>query len=92
MTPNIAYGLVPLIGVLFTAWLWTSLSKTTFMVGGIWVAVGPLWLAFRTRMFTRRPPELRLSDVELESDELSPWRPCVLLARAGPKLSCCPTW
>ena len=66
------YGLVPLIGVLLTAWLWTSLSRSTFTVGGIWVVVGLLWLVFMTRMFTRRPPQLRLSDAELEADEVLP--------------------
>lgn len=58
------YAVVPFIGVCLTAWLWTSLSATTFTVGGIWVAVGVAYLLFLTRMFTRRPPELALDAVE----------------------------
>lgn len=62
------YGVVPGIGVLLTLWLWTSLSGTTFAVGLSWVAVGFIYLAGLTRFFTRRPPELRLEEHELEED------------------------
>ncbi|TWF81948.1 amino acid/polyamine/organocation transporter (APC superfamily) [Pseudonocardia hierapolitana] len=61
----IAYAVVPGIGVLLTLWLWTSLSGTTFVVGLAWIAAGLVYLAGLTRMFTRRPPELRLSEAEL---------------------------
>lgn len=65
----VKYGLVPGVGVLLTLWLWTSLSGTTFQVGLGWVAVGFVYLLGLTRMFTRRPPELRLSEQELAGDE-----------------------
>ena len=58
----VRFGLVPFIGVGLTAWLWTSLSRTTFEVGLSWVAVGILYLLFLTRMFTRKPPTLRLDE------------------------------
>jgi amino acid transporter len=63
------FGLVPLIGVLLTAWLWTSLSGTTFTVGGLWVLAGLVWLGVITRGFRQRPPELRMSDAEIEEDD-----------------------
>lgn len=68
-TDLLTYGLVPAIGVLLTLWLWTSLSGTTFVVGLSWVAVGFIYLLGLTRMFTRRPPELRLSEAELADEE-----------------------
>lgn len=58
----VKYGLVPGVGVLLTLWLWTSLSQTTFVVGLTWVAVGFVYLLGLTRMFRRRPPQLRLDD------------------------------
>ena len=62
------YGLVPAVGVLLTLWLWTSLSGTTFVIGLSWVAVGFIYLLGLTRMLTRRPPELRLSELELAEE------------------------
>jgi amino acid transporter len=63
------YGLVPLVGVLLTAWLWTSLSGTTFTVGGLWVLAGLIWLGVITRGFRQRPPELRMTDAEIDEDD-----------------------
>lgn len=65
----VKYGIVPGVGVLLTVWLWTSLSGTTFKVGLAWVAAGFVYLLVLTRMFTRRPPELRLSEQELAEEE-----------------------
>lgn len=64
----IRYGLVPIIGVCLTVWLWTSLSQTTFEVGLGWVTAGVVYLLFLTRMFTRKPPTLRLDEVELDEE------------------------
>ncbi len=64
----VKYGVVPGIGVLLTLWLWTSLSGLTFVVGLSWVGVGFIYLAGLTRFFTRRPPELRLEEHDLEED------------------------
>jgi putrescine importer len=60
----LAYAVVPGIGVLLTLWLWTSLSATTFAVGLAWIAAGFLYLLGLTRLFSRRPPELHLSEAE----------------------------
>lgn len=65
----VKYGLAPGIGVVLTLWLWTSLSAMTFAVGLAWVAVGVVYLLGLTRMFTRRPPELRLDEAEAEPQE-----------------------
>jgi putrescine importer len=66
----LAYAVVPGIGVLLTLWLWTSLSGTAFIVGLCWVGAGFVYLLGLTRMFTRRPPELRLSESELTDSDL----------------------
>jgi putrescine importer len=58
----VRYGLVPTAGVLLTLWLWTSLSGFTFVVGLTWMAIGLVYLAWLTRLFTKRPPELQLVD------------------------------
>lgn len=62
----VRYGLVPLIGFALTAWLWTSLSATTFKVGLSWFGIGVVYLAVLTRGFTRRPPVLDLDESDVE--------------------------
>lgn len=64
----VRYGLVPLIGFALTAWLWTSLSATTFKVGLSWFGIGVVYLAVLTRGFTRRPPVLDLDESDVEPD------------------------
>jgi len=65
------YGLLPAIGFLLCLWLWTSLSGMTFVVGLSWVGVGFIYLVALTRMFTQRPPELRLGEIDLEDEAAS---------------------
>lgn len=54
------YGVAPLIGVLLTAWLWTSLSFDALLLGIAWIGVGVLYLAVVTRGFRRPTPDLAL--------------------------------
>ena len=49
---------LPAIGFLLTAGLWTSLSGTTLIVGLCWLAVGFVWLLGVTRGFQRPTPVL----------------------------------
>jgi amino acid transporter len=60
------YGVIPLLGFLFTIYLWTKLSGLTFKVGLSWVAVGFVYLLGLTRLFRKAPPELQMG----EEDEL----------------------
>ncbi len=55
------YGLVPTIGVVMTLWLWTSLETLAFIVGGSWIALGVIVLAFLTRGFTQKTPDSDMS-------------------------------
>lgn len=36
----VSYGLVPLVGLALTLWLWTSLSALTLVIGLCWFALG----------------------------------------------------
>ncbi|WP_374107693.1 APC family permease [Leifsonia poae] len=58
----VAYIVAPAIGFALTVWLWTSLSVTTFIAGGIWVLVGVLILAILTGGFRRKPPVMDFSE------------------------------
>jgi putrescine importer len=62
------YGVIPLIGVGLTVWLWTSLSALTFQVGLAWLALGLAYLVYLTRGFRRRPPVLDLAEADIEPD------------------------
>lgn len=52
-----SYGVVPLVGLALTLWLWTSLSALTLMIGLCWFALGLAYLATLTAGF-RRPVRL----------------------------------
>ncbi len=58
----VVHGLLPLIGFLLTAWLWTSLAPDSFTAGLWWLWAGVVYLVALTRGFTRRPPDLALAD------------------------------
>lgn len=49
---------LPLIGFLLTAWLWTSLSGLTLAIGLCWLAIGFLWLLGVTQGFRQPTPVL----------------------------------
>jgi putrescine importer len=54
--------ILPAIGFLLTAWLWTSLSGTTLVYGSIWLAIGFVWLLVVTRGFQRPTPVLDMEE------------------------------
>ncbi|MFE4672321.1 APC family permease [Streptomyces sp. NPDC056723] len=56
------YLFLPVLGVMFSLYLWTSLSKLTSIVGLSWFGVGTVYLLVLTRGFTRQPPSLALDD------------------------------
>ena len=58
------YALLPLIGVVFTVYLWTELSALTFQIGLGWLAAGFVALLIITRLFQRKPPPMYTGDEE----------------------------
>jgi len=54
--------ILPAIGFVLTAWLWTSLSWTTLVYGSIWLAAGFIWLLVVTRAFQRPTPVLDMEE------------------------------
>ena len=58
------YALLPLIGVVFTVYLWTELSELTFQIGLGWLAAGFVALLIITRLFQRKPPPMYTGDEE----------------------------
>ncbi|RST76954.1 APC family permease [Siminovitchia acidinfaciens] len=59
---TIMYFVIPLIGVVLCIWLWTSLSQHAFMLGIGWFIIGAIYLAFLTKMFREKPPELSFDE------------------------------
>lgn len=68
----VRYGVLPAIGFLLIAWLWTSLSQSALIVGIIWALVGFIYLMVITRFFRKSPPELAATDAEpvAQSDDV----------------------
>jgi len=62
MKDSILYLVIPLIGVVLCVWLWTSLSQQAFMLGISWFIIGAVYLAFLTKMFREKPPELSFDE------------------------------
>ena len=58
----IKYGIAPIIGFALTIWLWTSLEPATWVVGGIWFAIGLAILLAKTRFFSKPVPKMDLSE------------------------------
>lgn len=52
------HGVLPAVGCVLTAWLWTSLSGESLGIGLRWLAAGTLYLAWMTRGFRRQPPDV----------------------------------
>lgn len=55
-------GLFPTIGLVLTIWLWTSLESMTWIVGGIWFAIGLVILIVKTRGFRKPVPRMDFSE------------------------------
>lgn len=60
---TVSYLILPLIGFATTAWLWTSLSGLTLIVGLSWAALGFGYLLVITHGFRRPTPHLDLKEV-----------------------------
>ncbi|QBE49447.1 APC family permease [Leucobacter triazinivorans] len=49
---------VPAIGVAINVWLWFSLDSVSMMIGGVWFALGLIYLFVKTRGFRAPAPDL----------------------------------
>jgi putrescine importer len=59
--------IIPMIGTSFTIWLWTSLDSKALLLGLGWFGIGVIMLLSKTKMFSKRPPELSIdSAIEKE--------------------------
>ncbi len=56
--PWLAFVVVPAIGVAINVWLWFSLDGLSMIVGGIWAAIGLVYLLIKTRGFKAPAPDL----------------------------------
>ncbi|WP_125609535.1 APC family permease [Specibacter cremeus] len=54
----VGYLVLPALGVVINVALWLSLDPSSKLVGGIWVALGFVYLLWRTRFFRVAPPAL----------------------------------
>jgi amino acid transporter len=59
----LSFVVLPLVGFATTAWLWTSLSALTLLIGLAWAGAGLIYLLFVTRGFRRPTPQLYLKEV-----------------------------
>jgi putrescine importer len=46
---------LPLFGFVFCGWIWLNLNTVAKIVGGLWLAIGIIYLGFRTNWFREKP-------------------------------------
>ena len=56
--------MLPFVGVAFTLYLWTQLSRLTFKIGGAWLVAGLVALLIITRAFRVDPPPMYTGEEE----------------------------
>lgn len=62
-TPNFfSYLVMPAIGVGVSLYLLTRLDGVALQIGGVWLAIGVVYLAFLTKGFRRPAPEMTFDD------------------------------
>ena len=54
--------LLPLFGFAFCGWIWLNLSIIAKVVGGVWFAIGIIYLAFKTHGFREKPATIDFSE------------------------------
>jgi len=54
---------VPAGGFLFCLWIWLNLPGTPKIIGGVWLIIGIIYLAFSTRGFRKKPAMIDFNDV-----------------------------
>lgn len=59
-----SYGLLPLIGMSLTIWLWLSLDSHAMTIGLIWFGLGISYLIYITRFFKYPVPEIGHDEIE----------------------------
>lgn len=55
--------LLPLFGAIICAAIWLSLEPLAKIVGGIWMAIGFIYLLIKTKGFKELPPEMDLEQI-----------------------------
>ncbi|HZG79798.1 MAG TPA: APC family permease [Brevibacillus sp.] len=63
---TIRYLIIPLIGASLTGLFWAMLDKYSLILGGVWLALGFLYLLYLTKMFRNPPPELSYAEAAME--------------------------
>lgn len=58
----ISDGLLPLLGFFFSLWIWYGLQEPAKVAGGIWLTLGLIYAAVKTRGFRERPMQIDFSD------------------------------
>ncbi|MCO5316717.1 MAG: APC family permease [Solirubrobacterales bacterium] len=67
----LSWILQPLIGLAVIIWLMTHLDSHALILGGCWLVVGLIWLAFLTKGFSKPPPEMHMAEDEIEEPDKS---------------------
>ena len=60
----LSYGLLPLIGMCLTIWLWINLDIHAMTIGLLWFALGMSYLIYITRFFKLPVPEIGHDEIE----------------------------
>lgn len=59
---KLRYLILPLLGALVLAFAFFFIGTTTKIIGGIWIGIGILYLAVKTKGFRELPPEMTFTE------------------------------
>jgi len=65
---TILYLILPLIGAIISLKLWSGLDSHSMTLGGIWGAIGFIYLLFKTKFFRIKPPQIDFNAEDSSSD------------------------
>ena len=63
-TGILSYGILPLIGMCLTTWLWINLDIHAMTIGLIWFGMGILYLLYITKFFKQPVPEIGHDEID----------------------------
>jgi len=71
-SPNLfSYLVMPVIGGAVSVYLLTRLGDAALQIGGVWLAIGVVYLAVLTKGFRRPAPEMTFDDDTAATDRVT---------------------
>ncbi|HTG62330.1 MAG TPA: Putrescine importer PuuP, partial [Terriglobia bacterium] len=58
---------IPIMGLVFCAWIWWGLENAAKIIGGVWFFLGFIYLASSTHGFRSPPTTIDMREIQTDS-------------------------